>query len=208
MKLPLLFYLSLLVSRCIAIHFYMKPGEQRCFYEELPSDTLVVVKFESEIAEDSTQPPELKMELSVDETFDNDHRVVSQKSSAKGEFTFTSLDSGEHKFCLGAEYKPQKSAKIRIFLDVVIGNGAIVDTKKMDEVGYLIWKINDLNTKTEEIKREHSNIREREAVFRDQSENVNSRIVKWTLFQCAVLLAIGLWQLKHLKTFFIKEKVV
>lgn len=48
---------------------------------------------------------------------------------------------------------------------------------------------------------------EREAEFRDQSEATNSRVVRWTLIQLAVLSVACAWQLSHLRSFFIKQKL-
>lgn len=48
---------------------------------------------------------------------------------------------------------------------------------------------------------------EREAEFRDQSEAVNARVVRWTLIQLAVLGVTCAWQLSHLRSFFIKQKL-
>ncbi len=50
-------------------------------------------------------------------------------------------------------------------------------------------------------------IQEREAEFRDQSEHTNSRVVRWTLIQLAVLGVTCAWQLSHLRAFFIKQKL-
>lgn len=50
-------------------------------------------------------------------------------------------------------------------------------------------------------------LQEREAEFRDQSESVNARIVKWTLIQLFVLGGTCAWQLSHLRSFFIKQKL-
>lgn len=50
-------------------------------------------------------------------------------------------------------------------------------------------------------------VQEREAEFRDQSEATNSRVVRWTLIQLAVLSAACAWQLSHLRSFFIKQKL-
>ena len=49
--------------------------------------------------------------------------------------------------------------------------------------------------------------REREAEFRDQSESVNSRVVRWTFIQLFVLGATCAWQLSYLRAFFIKQKL-
>ncbi len=48
---------------------------------------------------------------------------------------------------------------------------------------------------------------EREAEFRDQSESTNSRVVRWILIQLTVLGVTCAWQLSHLRSFFIKQKL-
>lgn len=48
---------------------------------------------------------------------------------------------------------------------------------------------------------------EREAEFRDQSESTNARVVRWILIQLAVLTLTCAWQLSHLRSFFIKQKL-
>lgn len=50
-------------------------------------------------------------------------------------------------------------------------------------------------------------LQEREAEFRDQSEATNSRVVRWTLMQMAVISVTCAWQLSHLRSFFIKQKL-
>jgi hypothetical protein len=51
------------------------------------------------------------------------------------------------------------------------------------------------------------NPQEREAEFRDQSESTNARVVRWTLVQLVVLGITCAWQLSHLRSFFIKQKL-
>jgi hypothetical protein len=48
---------------------------------------------------------------------------------------------------------------------------------------------------------------EREAEFRDQSESTNARVVRWILIQLTVLGVTCAWQLSHLRSFFIKQKL-
>jgi hypothetical protein len=50
-------------------------------------------------------------------------------------------------------------------------------------------------------------LQEREAEFRDQSETTNSKIVRYTLIQLTVLGVTCAWQLSHLRSFFIKQKL-
>ena len=48
---------------------------------------------------------------------------------------------------------------------------------------------------------------EREAEFRDQSESTNARVIRWILIQLTVLGISCAWQLSHLRSFFIKQKL-
>ena len=50
-------------------------------------------------------------------------------------------------------------------------------------------------------------LQEREAEFRDQSETTNGRVIRWILIQLFVLGATCAWQLSHLRSFFIKQKL-
>ncbi|GME87766.1 unnamed protein product [Ambrosiozyma monospora] len=150
------------------------------------------------------------MEITVDETFDNNHRVVNQKFQPIGQFTFTSLDAGEHKFCLTPRHTGwAKRAKHRVFFDLVVGDARpLVDSKRSGDVHFLTVKTNEFIRKLKEIRREQSLFREREAAFRDASESVNNGSVKWTIIQLIVLLGTCYWQLTYLKGFFVKQKVV
>lgn len=204
-----------LFSAVNALHFYVNTDETKCFFEELPKDTIAVGKFAVyEFDSNSNDYVEnnnnLKVEITVDETFDNNHRVVSQKNSPIGQFTFTSLDSGEHKFCITPKHTNwSKKARHRVFFDLIVGDAKpLVDSKRDQDVSYLTLKTNELIKKLNSIKREQTLLRLKEASFRDASESVNSSTSKWTLIQLIVLVGTGIWQLSYLKNFFVKQKVV
>lgn len=65
----------------------------------------------------------------------------------------------------------------------------------------------DLNKKVADIQREQRYLREVEAEFRNASEATNSRTVWWSLGQLAVLIGMGVWQMRHLKVFFEDKKL-
>lgn len=209
-----LFAVLVWAAHVSALHFYLKTGEVRCFYEDLPADSLVVGKIDAyefdERTNDYFKNNRLKVKITVDETFDNDHRVVDQKSNPTGDFTFNSVDSGEHKFCLSPVYGDGTAAKAhRIFFDIAIGAASdYVDSKSSKKVDGLTLQIQDLNRKLQEIHIEQEAIREREAHFRNQSESTNSRVVWWTVVQLVVLVGTCTYQLRHLKGFFVKQKIV
>lgn len=203
------------ISVTQALHFYVNTDETKCFFEELPRDTMAVGKFavyefDENLNDYVENNDNLKIEITVDETFDNNHRVVSQKNTPVGQFTFTSLDSGEHKFCLTPKHTNwSKKTRHRVFFDLIVGDARpLVDSKRDSDVSYLTFKTNELIKKLNNIKREQSLLRLKEATFRDVSENVNSSTTKWTIIQLIVLIGTGVWQLSYLKNFFVKQKVV
>ncbi len=73
--------LSLSSSKCVAVlvmllqlsnalHFYVKTGETKCFYEELPENTLVVGKIDAYEKQDHSNEyfknPNLKVQIIVE----------------------------------------------------------------------------------------------------------------------------------------------
>lgn len=128
----------------------------------------------------------------------------------KGDISFTSSDKGEHMFCLVPFYKDgSKGQKLRVFFDLAMGDSDdYLDSKSTRKVDELTLKVQNLNKKLEDIHSQQEQMREREAIFRDQSESTNSRVVKWTLIQLVVLIGTCVYQLNHLKKFFVKQKIV
>jgi hypothetical protein len=52
------------------------------------------------------------------------------------------------------------------------------------------------------------NLQYREERFRQTSESTNQRVLWWSIIQTAVLLSMGYWQMRHLKSFFEAKKLV
>ncbi|KAK5073940.1 emp24p/erv25p-related protein [Lithohypha guttulata] len=217
---------ALLVSSSQALYFYLDGTTPKCFYEELPKDTLVVGTYKAEAFNQNSQSyittNDLAVQITVDETFDNDHRVVSQTSTSSdvpSKFTFSAADSGLHRLCftpsgpaavsLQGWFSGQDAAKggVKIWLDMAIGESSKIESDDKNKIDSIVGKVRELNSRLADIRREQVFQREREAEFRDQSESVNSRIVKWTLIQLVVLGGTCAWQLSHLRSFFIKQKL-
>ncbi|EAW10205.1 emp24/gp25L/p24 family protein [Aspergillus clavatus NRRL 1] len=202
-----------------ALYFYMDGRQTKCFYEDLPKDTLVVGNFKTEVVNQQSNTysvdPNLKMLITVDETFDSDHRVVSKRDGHAGRFTFSAADAGQHRICItpdtnaatGGWLSGAPAGAVRVNLDLAIGETSKIENEDKDKMKDIVQKVKDLNSRLQDIRREQVFQREREAEFRDQSEATNSRVVRWTLIQLAVLSATCAWQLSHLRSFFIKQKL-
>jgi hypothetical protein len=94
----------------------------------------------------------------VVETFDNDHRVVSQRSGNDGRFTFTAADAGQHKICFTPESQSgnwlSNSPLVKLNLDIVIGSTSKIETEDSGKMADIVQRVKDLNSRLEDIRRE------------------------------------------------------
>jgi len=212
--------LSALLLPVQSLYFYIEGSEPKCFFEELPKDTLVVGHYTAEEfhpdRKEWSRHDGINVFISVDEVFDNDHRVISQKGSASGKFTFSAADAGDHRICFTPSTTSASSgwlvggstnSGIRLTLDIAIGATSNIESSDSGKIQDIVQKVKDLNSRLQDIKREQVFQREREAEFRDQSESTNARVVRWTLIQLVILGITCAWQLSHLRSFFIKQKL-
>ncbi|MCJ1388212.1 emp24p/erv25p- protein [Xylographa bjoerkii] len=202
-----------------ALYFYIDSNSPKCFYEELPKDTLVVGKYEAQQFDSNLNGyinhQDLMIHIFVDEVFDNDHRIVSQRGVSSGKFTFIAHEAGDHKICFqpthatsgGLIIGGQSMGTVKLTLDLAIGESSAIESSDKGKIQGIVQKVKDLNARLQDIRREQVFQREREAEFRDQSEATNARVVRWTLVQLVVLGVTCAWQLSHLRAFFIKQKL-
>ncbi|MCJ1419560.1 emp24p/erv25p- protein [Xylographa parallela] len=216
----LLFFLCLSVLVPVdALYFYIDSNSPKCFYEELPKDTLVVGNYKAEQFDANLNGyishPDLMIHIFVDEVFDNDHRIVSQRGVSSGKFTFIAHEAGDHKICFqpthatsgGLIIGGQSMGTVKLTLDLAIGESSAIESSDKGKIQGIVQKVKDLNARLQDIRREQVFQREREAEFRDQSEATNARVVRWTLVQLVILGVTCAWQLSHLRAFFIKQKL-
>ncbi|MCJ1315348.1 emp24p/erv25p- protein [Xylographa vitiligo] len=162
-----------------------------------------------------TNHQDLMIHIFVDEVFDNDHRIVSQRGVSSGKFTFIAHEAGDHKICFqpthatsgGLIIGGQSMGTVKLTLDLAIGESSAIESSDKGKIQGIVQKVKDLNARLQDIRREQVFQREREAEFRDQSEATNARVVRWTLVQLVVLGVTCAWQLSHLRAFFIKQKL-
>lgn len=110
-----------------------------------------------------TSQSDMAIFISVDEVFDNDHRVVSQKGSSSGRFTFSAADSGDHKICFTPRGAPstggwlssgQPVGGIKLTLDMAIGETSAIESTDKGKILDLVQRVKDLNGRLQDIRRE------------------------------------------------------
>lgn len=103
------------------------------------------------------------MLTTTQEVFDNDHRVVSQKGSSAGRFTFSAADSGDHKICftpssnsgaLGWLSALHPMGGIKLTLDLAIGETSAIESTDKGKIQDIVKRVKDLNGRLQDIRRE------------------------------------------------------
>jgi hypothetical protein len=95
--------------------------------------------------------------------FDNDHRVVSQKGSSSGRFTFSAADSGDHKICFTPTSNSGSTGwlsalhpmgGIKLTLDLAIGETSAIESTDKGKIDDIVKRVKDLNGRLQDIRRE------------------------------------------------------
>jgi len=195
-------------------YLVLEEGQQRCFIEELPKDTLVTGKYMSAV-EPSNLPPsseERALVIKLTVTDADGNAVLTRDMTPQGRFAFTTQTPGEHRMCFttaGGRWFGTRQ-RTRLFLDIETGGSAVdyEELEKQEQLGELGVRIRKINDRIKDIRAEQNYQRNREIAFRDTSESTNSRVMWWSILQTAVLVACGLWQISHLRSFFKTKKLV
>ncbi|CAK9784827.1 putative ER to Golgi transport-related protein [Cutaneotrichosporon oleaginosum] len=202
-----------LLSAVQALHFYFESNEKRCFLEELPSDTIVEGHYRALLWDETTKQwttnPQLGITVNVEDLFSG-NTVVNTRGPHAGRFTFASSDAADHNICLHSNLTGgwmSGTEHIKMYLDITVGSSKLDASGDKQHADTLATKLQELNQKVADIQREQRYMREVEATFRDASEATNTKAVWYVIMQICILLAAGVWQMRHLKVYFEDKKL-
>ncbi|NXA31317.1 TMD11 protein, partial [Eudromia elegans] len=199
-----------------ALYFHSGEREEKCIIEDVPSDTLVIGNYKVQQWDIHEQDflesaPGLGMFVTV--TAPSAEVLMKKLYGPQATFSFTSYMSGEHIICLqsnSTRLMAFAGSKLRIHLDIRVGehflDEAVAQAK--DKVNDVSFNLEHLLEQIQHISKEQNYGREREENFRKTSEQTNSNILWWAIVQTLILIAVGIWQMKSLKDFFIAKKLV
>jgi len=207
-----------LVALCLPLasplYFHIAETERKCFIEEIPDETMVTGNYKVQLYDPRTNgfapsSPEIGMHVEIRDP--DDKIILSKVYSSEGKFTFTSQSPGEHVICLYSNStKWFAGSRLRVHLDIQVGEHAIdyANVAQKEKLSELQLRVRQLLDQVEQIGKEQNYQRYREERFRSTSENTNQRVLWWALGQTLILVVMGAWQMKHLKSFFEAKKLV
>uniref|UniRef100_UPI0037E86999 transmembrane emp24 domain-containing protein 11 n=1 Tax=Semicossyphus pulcher TaxID=241346 RepID=UPI0037E86999 len=207
------FLLQCYLMLAAAMYFDLGEQDEKCIIEEIPEDTLVTGYFLMEPwdVKKITSSPHLGVTVTVR---DPNHEVLMTKRFGKlGKLSFTAHASGQHYLCFqtnSTRFSVFAGEKMKLHLDVQMGEHTIDPNteKTKDNMALLENSLRHLKEQIMYIIRQQEYQREKEEVFREVSEETNSKVLWWAVVQTSILLSVGFWQMKRLKDFFIAKKLV
>ncbi|KAL1123004.1 hypothetical protein AAG570_003328 [Ranatra chinensis] len=197
-----------------ALYFHIGETERKCFIEEIPDQTTVLVHYKVELHDPRSggfmpSSPGIGMHVEVK---DPDMKtILSRVYSSEGRISFTSHVPGEHVICLYSNStKWIGGTQLRVHLNIQVGEHAIdyATVAQKEKLSNLQLRIRQLLDQVDAIMKEQNYQRYREERFRMTSESTNQRVFWWSLTQLVILILMGAWQLRHLKSFFEAKKLV
>ncbi|XP_020839712.1 transmembrane emp24 domain-containing protein 4 isoform X2 [Phascolarctos cinereus] len=98
----------------------------------------------------------------------------------------------------------------RVHLDIQVGEHTnnYPEIAAKDKLTELQLRARQLLDQVEQIQKEQNYQRFREERFRMTSESTNQRVLWWSIAQTVILILTGIWQMRHLKSFFEAKKLV
>jgi len=228
---------AMVLVTCVhAIYFNLEDGQNRCFLEEVPKDTLILGRFKADISAlpggpavpgfqfagrpfggigaqqiQQQAPPGVGIKVTVTDPSGN--LALQRDLPSEGRFALTSQMGGEFKICVQTNTSARwfgSKQKLKLHLDIETGESATdyEDIAKQEHLSVLEIEVRKLNDRLRDVRAEQNYQRNREVAFRDTSESTNSRVMWWSIIQTSILVCAGMWQIFHLKSFFKSKKLV
>ena len=120
-----LFLLLLLLSPAYSLYFHILEKEEKCFIEEIPTETPVIGVYRIETYDVKQQVWQAAQEpIGMHVTIKGPDRnlIQSKDFTSEGKFSFTSNYPGEHSICLRSTTDQWfGGTKLRVHLDIQVG---------------------------------------------------------------------------------------
>lgn len=113
-----------LISSALSLYFHIQEKEEKCFIEEIPTETPVIGAYKIQIFDKNQQTwTEADPHIGMHVTITGPDRKVIQSRDLKteGRFSFTSNYPGEHSICLKSTTDQWFAGiKLRVHLDIQV----------------------------------------------------------------------------------------
>ncbi|XP_053386972.1 transmembrane emp24 domain-containing protein 7-like isoform X2 [Mercenaria mercenaria] len=204
-----IFYIFSLITICVSVSyagemtFELPDNEKQCFFEEI--DKGVESTLEYQVITGGHY--DVDMEL----TDPNGKSLYKDVKKQYDSFTWTAESKGVHKFCFSNEFSTF-THKV-VYFDLEVGDDDPLSVAKKgtgdaQATAMTMLESSAVNThdQLETILDLQTHHKLREAQGRVHAENLNERVLFWSLGQTVVILIIGIGQVLVLRSFFTDKR--
>jgi len=194
---------TLLIFICVChvnpLTMHIGANREECFYEDVKKGDPVTLNFHVSSGG--------FMDLDVKIIAPDDRVIYSGERETEGKYSFTAENAGVYAFCFSnkmSTYTPKT-----VTFGIVVGSGKeTFGFAKADRLSPLETSIVHLSDGLVEIQAQQKYMRLRERAHRHTTESTNARVLWWSFLEAAVLIAMSLWQIYYLRSFFEVKRVV
>ncbi|KAI5284224.1 p24 complex component [Ascosphaera aggregata] len=172
----------------------LRAHSKECFFEDLHKDDRMTVTFQTGDREFGGSG-NLDINFWVEDP--NGIALYSKNSISSDEYSFVAQRDGKHVYCFGNEAWSSNTKEVSFNV-----HGIVYVPESEIEKDPLEVEVQRLSDEVEQVKDEQAYIIVRERMHRNTAESTNSRVKWWSLFQLAVVVSEGLFQVWWLKRFF------
>ncbi|OAX77806.1 hypothetical protein ACJ72_07888, partial [Emergomyces africanus] len=125
------------------------------------------------------------------------------KYTSSDEYSFTATRDGKYVYCFGNEAWSSNTKEVSFNV-----HGIVYVPESEAHTDPLETEVRRLSEELAQVKDEQSYIIVRERTHRNTAESTNNRVKWWSLFQLAIIMGEGIFQVWWLKRFFEVKRVV
>ncbi|OJJ63535.1 hypothetical protein ASPSYDRAFT_38105 [Aspergillus sydowii CBS 593.65] len=188
------------ITAAAAHNIQLRAHSRECFHETLHKDDKMTVSFQVGDREFGGSG-NLEIDFWVEDPQNN--RQYFKQAVSTEDYSFTAHNDGKYHYCFSNEGWTSNSKEVSFNVHGIV----YVPESEMAQ-DPLETEVRRLLENLAQVKDEQSYIVVRERVHRNTAESTNNRVKWWSIFQLAVLIGEGVFQVWWLKRFFEVKRVV
>jgi len=197
-----------LFSASRALQFELQSGHSKCIAEDIKSNSMTVGKYSVvNPTEGQPIPDTHKITVRVTSHYGNSYHYSEHVE--KGEFAFTAAEAGDYMACFfAADRTPQIKFSVDFDWKTGITTKDWSNVAKKGSVEAMEIELKKMQETITSIHEEMFYLREREDEMQDLNRSTNSMMGSLSFVSLLICLSVAGLQVWHLKTFFVKKKLI
>lgn len=202
--------LALLCCRADAMFLLLTPNSPQCFIVEYPPDTQLTLDYAMPALAEGASKDDGSRGATVSLMDRRGKKQVfsRQVSNERGQLSFSTVSEEAHELCISSTGKTVDPLRFNFAFEVGQGDGYYEEMATQEHMDKLQLAVVKLNDELSQILSEADYMKEKEMDFHTKSEHMNTAAQYWPILQVAILLITGVFQAKHLKSFFQSKRLV